>query len=119
MTPVASCLQVAQIQLVLQPHPNASQSPGDLSCHEGLAAARRFMIEQNSIRNKEIVSLTGIYSIPIGGHLTHSIRTPRIERRLFVLRRRRSAKHLRRTRLIESRPPPRGQRIIAERFQEP
>src|SRR5438045_7773331 len=46
-TPVSRRLEVAEVELVLQPFPDARRGHGDLSRHESLAANRGLVIEED------------------------------------------------------------------------
>src|SRR3546814_17380074 len=57
----------------------------DLTGHEGFAADRTFVVEQDSIRSMDAVGLPVVHRDPVGIELGGSVGRPRIEWRLLIL----------------------------------
>src|SRR5262245_42118316 len=55
VSPVASSLEVPEPELVLASGFDGGDPAGDLPCHEGFAAPRRLVVEEDSIVNVEAV----------------------------------------------------------------
>ena len=49
----------------------------DLAGDEGLAATRRFVVEQNSIGHEQIVGFAVVDGVPMGRDLGHRVRAAR------------------------------------------
>ena len=58
----------------------------NFSRHKSFASSWTFVIEQNTITSKHIVSLSKIDNTPVGEKLGHSIRRSGIKRCFFILR---------------------------------
>jgi len=86
VTPVAQRGQIAEVHVVLQPYRNAGNGARDLARHEGLAAHRRFVVEENPVARIHAVRFAIIDGDPVRVQLCHRIRAARIERRGFLLR---------------------------------
>lgn len=89
------------MEMGLQTRLDPGHPTGDLPGHEGLAAARGLVVEENPVYREHPVRLTVVDGRPVRIHLGDAVRAPRVERRLLVLRRRCRAEHLRRRRLID------------------
>src|ERR1700682_132692 len=81
---------------------NASDGARDFTGDEGFSSTWAFMIEKDSVRRKHSVRFPVVHCHPVGIDLSSAVRAPRIKCRIFVLRRRRRPKHLRRSCLIEA-----------------
>src|SRR5690606_24868745 len=55
VSPVAPCIEISEVQAILQAQFDASQSPGDLAGYKGLAAAGGLVIEQNAIAGMDAI----------------------------------------------------------------
>ena len=86
MAPIAPGGQIAEKQFVLQAKLDGRDSPGDLSGHEGFAARRTFVIEQNAVRRVHAIGFAVIDGDPIGIKLRRGVRRERIKRRRLPLR---------------------------------
>ena len=75
---------------------------GDLAGDEGLAAARRLVVEQNAAGSVEPVALPVIHRDVVAEDLGAGVRAARVEDRGLALRRRRAAEHLARGGLVEA-----------------
>src|SRR5262249_26249088 len=94
IAPVALRVEISEIQFVLKSKFDPRYRFRDFPAHKSFAAARRFMVEENAIARKQPVSLTVIHGHPMRVEFSCSIRTARLERRLFVLRTLGISKHL-------------------------
>src|ERR1700674_6109070 len=74
----------------------------NFSSHECRSSPLAFVIEQHSIAAEHPIRLAVIDGHPIRVNLRRAIRAAGMERRLFVLGRRRRAEHLRGTGLVET-----------------
>mmetsp|Transcript_11082 Transcript_11082/g.17785 ORF Transcript_11082/g.17785 Transcript_11082/m.17785 type:complete len:277 (-) Transcript_11082:110-940(-) len=86
VTPIAFCVEVSKIQGLVETGHNPGNTGGDLSCDKRTSPTRRFVVEQNSVRQVHTVRFAIVDQNPIGVLLGHSIRRTRIERSLFGLR---------------------------------
>src|ERR1051326_1651112 len=86
VSPVAFCVQVSEIDGILQPSLDARKTPGDLACDECLAPARGFVVEEYSVASEHPVTLAVIDRAPIGVDLRTAVRTSRVKRGRFLLR---------------------------------
>src|SRR5712671_2366059 len=66
MTPVALRIQVSEKEGFLQAKPDRSDRAGDLALHEGFAARRSLMIEQDAVRCVKSVGFPVVHRYPIG-----------------------------------------------------
>ena len=87
VTPVALGVEVAEIKAVLIAALDGRDGARDLAGHEGFAADRRFVIEQDPVRRVHAIGLAVVHRDPVGVELCHGIGTARIERRQLALRR--------------------------------
>ena len=87
MAPIAPGVQVAEEKTLLQAQLDACHRTRYFSRHEGLAADRAFMVEQNSVAGVHAISLAVIHRDPVGIQLGHRVRAAGIEGRRLLLRR--------------------------------
>ena len=66
-TPVAAGVEIAQVKFFLQPGFDAAEGAGDLAGDEGFTAARGFVVEEDAVRNEEVIGFAVIDGIPMGG----------------------------------------------------
>src|SRR3546814_12660958 len=85
MPPIALGVQVAEVEAVLQAELDGCNGSRDLTGHEGFAADRTFVVEQDSIRSMDAVGLPVVHRDPVGIELGGSVGRPRIEWRLLIL----------------------------------
>src|SRR5581483_2449475 len=78
--------EIAEEQTILLPEMNGGHGLGDLPRHEGFAAPRPLVIEQNAVGRVESVGLAVVHGDPIGIELGRSVRATRIKRRALGLR---------------------------------
>ena len=105
VAPVAPRVEVAEVEPLLQAVPDAPDRARDLARHEGLAAARRLVVEQDAVDGEEAVRLAVVDRHPVGVDLRGGVRAARVERRRLVLGHLlRAAEHLRGRRLVDPRP---------------
>src|SRR5690606_27458491 len=101
--PIASRLEVAQKELVLQSQLDVCGRARDLARHERFAATRGLVIEQDTVGRMDAVGLAIVDRRVEGEGLGAGIRTTWVERRGLRLRNfSRLAVELRRRRLIEA-----------------
>src|SRR6516164_2495048 len=86
MAPVALGLEIAEIDRVFQANLDAGHTAGDLARHEGFAADRAFMIEQNTVGGEHAVGLAIVHRDPVAVQLGHAIGRTRVEWRGLRLR---------------------------------
>src|SRR6266581_7299017 len=86
VSPVASRPEVSEIERLLKTGLDAGDAARDLACHEGLAADRAFMIEQDAIGGEHAVGLAAVHGDPVAIKFCHRVGRARIERRGFPLR---------------------------------
>src|SRR3954454_6514911 len=86
VAPITLCLEIAEIKRVFQAGLDAGDRATDLACHEGFAANRAFMIEQDAVRSEHAVRLSVVHRYPITVKLRYPIGRTRIEGRGFLLR---------------------------------
>src|ERR1700733_13909101 len=102
VAPIALRVEIAEKQRRLQAELDGRHRTGDLARHEGLAADRAFVVEQNSVRGVHAVGFAIGHGDPVGVEFCCRIGRARIKRRRFLLRRLlRLAIELRRRGLIE------------------
>ena len=117
-TPVAPGVKIAEIELLLQAHFDAAQGPGDLTGNESFATAGRFMVEEDTVADEEIVGFAVVDSPPMRSDFGNSVGAAGIERSGFGLRRLSSAEHLGRTGLVEAHRASRMSHMIANAVEE-
>ena len=104
VSPVALRVEVAQVQIVLQPQGDACHGAGDLARHEGLAADRALVVEQDAVAGVQGVGLAVVHHDPVAVELGGAVRAARVERRGLALRHLlHEAEHLRGRGLVEPR----------------
>src|SRR5712671_6957736 len=86
MTPVALRIQVSENERFLQAKPDRSDRAGDLALHEGFAARRSLMIEQDAVRCMKSVGFPVVHRYPIGIEFGGCIWRARVKGCLFALR---------------------------------
>src|SRR5882757_7643897 len=86
VTPIPLGIEIAYKNLATETERDLCDTPRHFARDERFTAKGAFVIEQYSIAGKHVVCLPIIYRNPMGVELRHSIRRPRIERRLFILR---------------------------------
>ncbi|CCK07648.1 phytase family [Cronobacter sakazakii 696] len=86
MAPVTQGVHVAQMQAGFQALCNVGDSAGDFAGHEGFAAARGFVVEQNAVARVHAVGFTVVYGDPVSVQFRDRIRRARVERCGFFLR---------------------------------
>src|ERR1700722_441347 len=86
MAPVASRLEISQIERVFQTDLDPGDAAGNLAGDESFAADRAFMIEQDAVAGKHAVGLAVIHRDPVTVELGDAIGRAWIERRGFPLR---------------------------------
>src|SRR6266849_5520788 len=65
VAPVAPRLEISQVQAILQPQLDARERAGDFAGHEGFAANRGFVVEENAVAGKKAVRLPVVYGDPV------------------------------------------------------
>lgn len=86
ITPVAQRREVAQVEFVLLALGNTGCGKGDLTRHEGLAAALRLVVEQDARAAEHVVGLAVLLDDPIAVEFGHGVGAVGVERGLLVLR---------------------------------
>ena len=79
MAPVALGIEIAEIKPILHTELDACHGARDLARHEGLAADRAFVIEENAVRGMDAIGLAIIHGDPIGIELRRRIGRARLE----------------------------------------
>src|SRR6185437_12132963 len=85
MSPVATGIEVAEIDLILQTQADLGDATGDLAGHEGLTPERRFVIEKDAVAGIHTISFPIVHSDPIAIKLGYRIWTTRIKWRGLTL----------------------------------
>ena len=80
MAPVTQGVHVAEVQARFQTLRDVGDSAGDFAGHEGFAATRRFVVEQNAVTGVHAVRFTVVDGDPVGIQFGDRIRRARIER---------------------------------------
>ena len=115
-SPIALCLQVPEVELVLQADPDARRGAGDLARDEGLSAPRTLVIEKDPVGRVHAVRFAVVLRDVEGIRFRAPVRAAGIERRRLALGRLdRSAIHLGRRCLVETRHDP----DLPDRFEQP
>src|SRR5690606_3824143 len=65
MTPVALCIQVSEIKLILESKGDAGHSPGNFAGHEGLAPEGGLVVKEDPIAGIHAISLPVIHGNPV------------------------------------------------------
>ena len=63
VAPVALRVEVAQVEVVLQAQGDARHGAGDLARHEGLAADRALVVEEDAVGGVQAVGLAVVHQI--------------------------------------------------------
>src|SRR5689334_15350541 len=63
--PVALRLEIAEVELLLQPFLDAADGARHLARDEGLAAPRALVVEENAVADEEAVSLAVVDGVPM------------------------------------------------------
>ena len=87
VSPVAPRIEIAEVQAVLQTQLDTGERAGDFAGDEGLTANRRLVIEQDAIAGVNAIGLAIIYRNPVRIKLGDCVRTARVKRCRFILRR--------------------------------
>mmetsp|Transcript_6067 Transcript_6067/g.5347 ORF Transcript_6067/g.5347 Transcript_6067/m.5347 type:complete len:233 (-) Transcript_6067:143-841(-) len=85
MSPIAGGVEVAKAHAILLASFNGCHSTGDLASHKGLATARAFVIEEDAIHSKHVVSLAVVHDTPVGHQLGARIGRARVKGGCFAL----------------------------------
>src|ERR1035437_8792416 len=102
VAPIAASVQVAKVKLIDNAVFDSGDGPGNLARYEGLAAARRLMVEENAAGSVETVALPVIDRKGVGEELGAGIRTAGVEDGALGLGRRGRAEHFARGCLVEA-----------------
>lgn len=86
IAPVAQRREISEIEFVLLALGDTGRREGDLARHEGLAAALRFVVEQNTRAAEHVVGFAVLLDNPIAVELRHGVGAVGVERGLLVLR---------------------------------
>ena len=86
MAPVTQGIHIAEVQTRLQPLGDVGDCAGDFSGNEGFAAARGFMVEENTVTGVHAVGFAVVNGDPVGVQFGDRIRRAWVERRGFFLR---------------------------------
>src|SRR3981081_2685787 len=102
--PIAFRPEVSEIERLFEAGLDTGNAARDLARHEGLAADRAFMIEQDAVRGEHAVRLAIVHGDPVTVELGDAIGRARIEWRRLLLRNfLHQAVQLRGGRLVEPR----------------
>src|SRR6185295_805330 len=77
--PVALRVEVAEEQAIQHAELDAGERAGDLARDEGLAADRRFVVEEDAVAGVDAVRLAVIHRDPVGVELGDAVRRARVE----------------------------------------
>lgn len=86
IAPVAQRREVSEVEFVLLALGDTGRREGDLARHEGLAAAFRLVVEQDTRTAEHVVGLAVLLDDPVAVELRHGVGAVGVERGLFVLR---------------------------------
>ncbi|CTT57508.1 Uncharacterised protein [Escherichia coli] len=86
MAPVTQGIHIAEVQARLQPLGDVGDCAGNFAGNEGFAAARGFMVEENTVTGIHAVGFAVVNGDPVGVQFGDRIRRSRVERRGFFLR---------------------------------
>lgn len=86
VTPVSLGVEVSKVETVLLSHLDTHHGSRDFTRHEGVAAARRFVIEKNAIGQVHAVRLAVVDDHPVGVLLCDAVRRAGVEGCGFRLR---------------------------------
>ncbi len=82
--PIATRIQVTQKELLLNSVFDARNRAGDLASDKSLAAARRFMVEENPARRMDSIALAIVHGNVVPKDLGAGIRAARMKGRLSL-----------------------------------
>ena len=99
--PIPLGVEVAEVELLVEPMPDARGSPGDLPGDERDPTARRLVIEQDAAADEHPVRFAVVLAELVGEDLGASVRAARLERSRLALRRLGAAEHLAGRGLVE------------------
>ena len=107
VAPVASRVDVAEVELVLEPGLDHGGGPSDLPRHEGLPAPGGLVVEQDPVAGEQAVALAIVDGHPVGIRFGGRVGASRIEGRCLALGHLpHLAVHLGAARLVELRGQP-------------
>ena len=86
ISPVAACIQIAQIQFVLESLCNAGGSQRNLAGNEGFAAALAFVVEENAVYGEHSVAFAVVLCNPETVLFGYAVGAARVERGSLLLR---------------------------------
>ena len=86
IAPVAQCIEVAKIELILMSRGYAACSKGYLSGNESFAAALALVVEQYAVAAVHAIALAVVLHYPVAIELCHGVGRARIERSCLLLR---------------------------------
>ena len=101
VAPVTHRVEVPHVEVLLLSGLDGGDGARDLAGHEGLAAPRGLVVEQDPVGRVHPVGLAVVPGDPVAVELRGRVGRARIERRVLVLRRRGRAEQLGRRRLVE------------------
>ena len=102
MSPVALRVEVAEVELLLQPVLDAADGARDLARDERLAAALGLVVEEDAVTREHAVGLAVVLRDVERVGLGRRVGAARVERRRLALRRRGAAVELARARLVDA-----------------
>ena len=115
VTPVALGVEIAEVKFVLLSSKNFSDRACDLSGDEGFAAARGFVVEEDSVRGMQSVGFAVVHGGPVREDFRAAIGAARVEGRCFLLRNLQNlAVHLGARSLVETGFDPRVENRVQE-----
>ena len=117
--PVAPGVEVAQPQLVLEAELDAGGGAGDLAGHEGLAAARALVVEEDAVAGEEAVAFAVVDHLVVRENLSAGIGAAGFEAGALMLARLGAAEHLRAARLVEADGLAAVLHVAADGLQQP
>ena len=85
VAPITPCIQVSQLQTILQTEFDSRERAGNLARDEGFAPHRRFVVEQDSVAGERRVRFAVVDGYPAGIKLGCSVWRARTKRRGFPL----------------------------------
>ncbi len=63
VSPVSFCIEVAEVEFLLQANLDSRSRSSNFSGHKGFAAARRFVIKENSIASEKVIASAIVYGL--------------------------------------------------------
>ncbi len=100
--PVALGVEVAEVELLVEPVLDARGGARDLAGHEGDPAPGGLVVEEDAAGDEHPVGLAVVLTELVGEDLGAGVGAARLERRRLALRRRCPAEHLAGRRLVEA-----------------